>query len=406
MIIMIGLFQRCVLTLVMMLTALSPCRGQKAADSEPTKNTMVRIREGGFYPKWSRTKNLIVFNEFRKGESFTKNVPGTYELYTMKPDGSDVQWLTRDAPQEIHRYHKAQPFWHPSGNYVIFTAQNEHTKAKGINLASFPGIGWNHDVWITSDDGSRYWRITHNPDNWGVIRPSFSHDGRTLYWNEEYSMEKHPGVGSNWNKKTNRAGEEWGLWRIKLADVAWEPEGPVVSNIRAVNINELHPGMRLIEGSGFAPDDQHLIWEAANIEETEGKMWWGDVYVSDLAGGSLQRLTRTAPSRQGNENMEYSPDGARIAWSHHDSAEPGKDVEIYQMKADGSKQARLTFFNQRHHPHRRQFQPLGSTNACGELDWSPDGRQIVFGMSTGLQARWPHVFRFSLYSLTIGKEQD
>lgn len=294
------------------------------------------IHKGGLYPKWSQTSGLIVFNELVRGKAFTGKVPGTYEIFTMKPDGKEVQCLTENAPKELAGFHKCQPYWHPSGKHIVFTAQNEHTKPSKHNMDSFPGIGHNHDLWIMTSDGKRYWRITKNPDNWGVIRPSFSHDGKMLYWNEEYSAEAHPGVGSTWSKETNKKGEEWGLWRIKLADIVFDANGPGVTNIRAVNINAIHAGFRLIEGSGFARDDKNLIWEAANTDETEGQMWWGDVYVSDLKGGTLQRLTKTAHLHQGNENMEYSPDGKYIAWSHHDDQEPGRQVEIWLMAATGA----------------------------------------------------------------------
>jgi Tol biopolymer transport system component len=322
----------------------------------------------------------------------------------MKPDGTEVQCLTANAPPILQRVHKGQPFWHPSGKYIVFTAQNEKTKPTEYNLDSFPGIGHNHDIWIMTSDGQTYWRMTTYADNWGCIRPSFSHDGKQIYWNEEYSMEVYPGVGSFWKKDKNRKGEGWGLWRIVLADISFTRAGPKMSNVRGVNINEIHPGFRLIEGSGFTPDDKHLIWEAANLNETDGMMWWGDVYVSDLKGGSLERITWSARRYQGNENMEYSPDGTKIAWSHHDDREPGKKVEIYLMDADGTHPARLTYFNKWGHPHRRQFQRFGYTNACGELDWGPDGKQICFSMSNGATLTWPYATP-NIYILTLADQK-
>ncbi|HOW96207.1 MAG TPA: hypothetical protein P5567_08220 [Kiritimatiellia bacterium] len=358
------------------------------------------IHRGGLYPKWSKANNLIVFNELRPGKAFTDRLPGTYEIFTMKPDGTSVTCLTDKAPVGLSGFHKCQPYWHPSGRFIVFTAQNEHTTPTEHNMDSFPGIGHNHDVWIMTADGRRYWRITRNPDNWGVIRPSFSHDGKKVYWNEEYSMEAHPGMGSPWKKERNPKGEEWGLWRIKMADIAFSPNGPRLAPVRIVPINHLHPGFRLIEGSGFTPDDGHLIWEAAHLGETDGQMWWGDVYVSDLKGGSLRRLTRTAPLRRGNENMEYSPDGQSIAWSYHDNPEPGKKVELWLMRSDGSDATPLTHFNTPGHPHRKRFQPLRFTNACLELDWGPDGQAIVFSMSNGATLEWPYMTP-NIYLLTM-----
>ena len=82
-------------------------------------------------------------------------------------------------------------------------------------------------------------------------------------------------------------------------------------------------------------------------------------------------------THQGNENMEYSPRGDKIAWSHHDDEEPGRKVEIYLMDADGNNLTRLTYFNKLGHPHREEYQQFGFTNACGELDWGPNGEKII-----------------------------
>jgi len=104
--------------------------------------------------------------------------------------------------------------------------------------------------------------------------------------------------------------------------------------------------------------------------------------------------------------MEYSPDGQYIAWSHHDHSEPGKEVEIYLMRSDGSEQRRLTYFNQAGHPHRRQYQRFGSTNACGELDWGTDNNTIVFSISNGINGlKWPFV-EPNIYILTLTEKRQ
>ena len=114
---------------------------ESSADmSEYIVRDLQLIREGGFYPKWSHTKNLIAFNELVEGEAFTPRIPGTYEIFIMKPDGTDIRCLTCSAPSILREYHKGQPFWHPSGEYIVFTAQNEHTQPTQYNLDSFPGI--------------------------------------------------------------------------------------------------------------------------------------------------------------------------------------------------------------------------------------------------------------------------
>jgi len=73
-----------------------------------------KIGEGSF-PKWSPDGNLIAFN---------KLVDNIYEIFTMKPDGSDMKYLSRDKPQLQHAGHKGQPYWYPNGEILVFSAQN------------------------------------------------------------------------------------------------------------------------------------------------------------------------------------------------------------------------------------------------------------------------------------------
>ena len=89
--------------------------------------------------------------------------------------------------------------------------------------------------------------------------------------------------------------------------------------------------------------------------------------------------------------MEYSPDGKYIAWSYHDNPEPGKKVEIWLMRSDGSGAVQLTFFNKVGHSHRKRYQSNRFTNACLELDWGPDGQAIVFSISNGARLQWPYL---------------
>jgi Tol biopolymer transport system component len=327
----------------------------------------------GIYSKWSHTKNLIAFN---------KVVNGKFEIFAMRPDGSDLKCLTCNKPELPHS-NKGQPYWHASGEYIVFTAENTNYKRAGLGLglAEMPGIGHNQNIWIMKSDGTQFWQITDYEENWGVFRPSFSHNGKMLYWNEEYSMEKYPGVGSSWKwpgssatwLRDNPKGEEWGLIRIKIADISFEANGPKISNIRSI----VHHGLTLLEGSGFTPDDNGFLFTSANTSETGGSAYWGgDIYTSDLNGGSVTRLTNT-PYKH-DENAEYSPDGKKIVWSQAKGS-PGDRVDIYIMDRDGKNKTRLTYFSEPGHP---EYIP-DAVGGCGEIDWSPDGEKIIFGIGTG-----------------------
>ena len=313
----------------------------------------IKLLMKGTHPKWSDKRNLVVFD---------KMTNGIYEIFTMDPDGSNVTCLTC-RKQEAPTGHKGQAFWHPSGEYIVFAAENENGKHLGSNT---PGLGRDNDVWVMTADGSRFWRITNYPEKWGVIRPSFSHDGTKLYWNEEYSCERGKTKCSFWNHWNLffRKGEEFGLFRTVIADISFDSGEPTVSNIKKVTYGNL----RMLEGSGFTPDDQHVIFSASDLRLTGGRMLWGDVYIGDLEGSILTKLTDTPFLK--NENEEYSPDGKRIVWTLGPYIGWGRFYahELYLMDADGKNKTRLTHFNT----------PEDKQHLVGESSWSPDGRQVIF----------------------------
>ncbi len=365
------------------------CQAKEATelDSRPHAEppTPVRICEGA-YPKFSPDGSLIAFT---RCESDAGDPNGfSYEIYTMRPDGTDLKCLTRGKPQLAGTRWRGQPFWHPSGEYIVFTAENAAYPRRGIGTTARPGLGRGHDVWMMSSDGERFWRITDYPENWGVIRPSFSRDGKLLYWNEEYSMEKypqglpgdpdddlrapgrqgHPGSYWGWESFRYRVGEELGAWRVVTADIRFEGGAPVVSNRRYA---ELPEGHTLIEGAGFTPEGDGTVCSCAFLEETGGKGIWGDICVTDLSGNIVRRLTETPYIH--DENPEFSPDGRKILWNAS-QGDPGEGEELWLMDADGANKTRLTHFSE---PGYDEYDP--EARQITESSWSPDGGSVVFG---------------------------
>lgn len=307
----------------------------------------------GTHPKWSEKNNLIVFDQM---------VNGIYEIFTMKPDGGEVNCLTCNK-EEATKGHKGQAYWHPSAEYLTFAAENEFGKQLRSNT---PGIGRDNEVWIMTADGNKYWRMTNHPEKWGVIRPSFSHDGTKLYWNEEYSCERGENKCSFWNHWNLflRKGEEVGAWRTKIADFSFETGQPEISNIKTIN----HEPLRLIEGFGFSTDDQKLAYSYADTPKTDGRMFTGDIYISDLNGSNLTQLVNTPWLH--DENAEFSPDGKKIVWmtGPYLNFLQFYKSELYLMDSDGKNKVRLTYFNE----------PKGEWHLVGESSWSPDGTQLIF----------------------------
>jgi len=361
--------------------------------SECRVKSIEKIGEGSF-PKWSPDGNLIAFNRITKDK--------VYEIYTMRPDGSDVKCLTCDKSQLPKNGHKGQPYWHPSGEYIVFTAQNTDYKPMLKGYAEQPDAGRSHNVWIMTADGGEFWQMTDYEENWGVIKPTFSNDGTKLFWNEEFSMEKYPKgkwtdiirhPGCYWNELNYifRRGEELGAWRVVYADISFISGEPEIKNIKKVNPPE---GFTLIEASGFTPDDKGFLYGYADLKKTRGKDMWGELYTTDLEGGYLTRLTFSVYNH--DEDAEYSPDGAKIVWSIA-SVTPGKGgVDIYLMNADGKKKARLTYFGDDSSPDY-----LGDDYSNRELGWSPNGRQLAINFGTNYRPYQPDYYFDNLYLLTF-----
>lgn len=362
--------------------------------SECQVKSIEKIAEGSF-PKFSPDGSLIAFNKITDDN--------VYEIYTMKPDGSDIKCLTCDKPQLPPNGHKGQPYWHPNGEYLVFSAQNtDYThKVAGQSFPEQPDAGRNHNVWIMSKDGDKFWQMTDYKENWGVIKPTFSSDGTKVFWNEEFSMEKYPKgkwtdiiphPGTYWNilMLIFRKGEELGAWRVVYADLVFENGIPRIANIRKVNPPQ---NFTLLEASGFTPDSNGFIYSYDDLKMTNGVDFWGDIYTTDLEGNFLTRLTFSAYNH--DENPEYSPDGKKIAWSST-KGKPGQEVDLYLMDANGGNRAQLTHFGE-----KSSKDYLGDMYSCRELGWSPDGKQIAVSFGTNYRPYQPDYYFDNLYLLTF-----
>jgi len=383
------------------------------------------IMAGGALPVWSHATDKI---------TYTKKVGDKYEAFIMDSDGTDEHCLTCEKPALKDCDHRGTSYWHPNGKYIVFTAENAlYHRKKGIS--SRPGIGRNFNVWIMTADGKRFWQITDYPENWGSIETKFSHDGTMIYWNEEFMMEKYPKgkpedpishPGSYWGKANSlyRVGEELGIWRVVYADITFDKDGPKISDkhgnilslpfnpaAQEVAIRKVDPpeGFTLIEGSGFMPRDNGFLYAYAPLEEIKregggGKDFWAELYTTDLEGKNLTKLTDTI--LRFHEEASYSPDGRKIIYKE---STQGKGLsqegqEFFLMNADGSNVIQLTHWLDPNYPN--EYDPLWLQIA--EFDWSPDGKQIIFGhgrRDSHKPMKGPRVDMDSdLYLLTIPEE--
>ena len=356
------------------------------------------IMAGGAFPQWSATTNKI---------TYTKKKGNRYEVFLMDADGNNEQCLTCENAALVNCGNRGQSYWHPSDKYIVFSAENANLKRNGLGVTARPGLGRNFNVWVMTTDGNNFWQLTDYPENWGVIETKFSHDGTKIYWNEEYSMEKYPQgkpedptphPGSYWGRENfrYRKGEEICAWRVVYADISFEGGTPKMSNVKKINPPA---GYTLIEANGFTPDDKGFVYDYDILAETYGVCMWGEIFTSDLDGNNLKRITNT-PLKY-NEDPVYSPDGKKLAFKEATKGKgmPEDGMELIIANADGSNRKQITHFSDPGAAEYRQ-----DWMQIAEIDWSPDGKKLIFGMARGNKQAPKVDINADLYILTLPED--
>ncbi|MFC1768145.1 TolB family protein [Nanoarchaeota archaeon] len=384
----------------------------KKAENKCDVKSIEMIGEGAF-PRWSYDGTKI---------TFTKEVDNQFEVFIMDADGSNAQCLTCGKVALIGTRHRGQSSWHPSGEYITFSAETKKYRRKGDGTTTRPGLGRNHDIWIMKSDGTKFNRVTDYGDNWGAIEPHFSHDGKMIHWDEEFMMEewpngkigdccgevcceRHPFLencnpldyacadafpsrhpGCYWGPLTfiYRQGEELCTWRIRYADFSVGPRGfATISNIRTLPPPS---GFTLIESNGFTPQNEGFTASYADLDQYNGDGRHGDVYIH-YKNGMMKQLTQTP---EPDEDPVMSPDGKLIAWKYcteYPCEGPGDD-QVYLMDSDGNNIRQLTSFS---HQDDKQIT---------EISWKRDGTALALGHVISEEVMGPHI-PSDIYILTF-----
>jgi Tol biopolymer transport system component len=134
----------------------------RADGAEQTRLT--RHAAADIHPNWSADGSFILWNSSRN--SLDTSHPGTFEIFMMRPDGSDVRRLTRGG---VATYAS----WSPDGTRILFRKQLEDG---------------NSEIFVMKPDGSDSKNLTRNPafDGW----PSWSRDGTRILFAREQGDEE------------------------------------------------------------------------------------------------------------------------------------------------------------------------------------------------------------------------
>lgn len=303
------------------------------------------IRKSGGRVSWSPKGDYILIDQ--KGED------EYYDLYLIRPDGSEEQCLTCETGGALSKGHKGTAEWHPSGKYIVFQSQKKKDTGNfGRDIAAKPGFGRHMDLWLMEVKTKRVFQLTHtkDSDDTGVLHPHFSHDGQKLTWSEMY---KAPGMFGK--------AKDAGYWKIKIASFSFNANKPLLSNIKAYEPG----GPGLYENHGLSPDGDNLLFTAT----FEGGNFFkaANIYQYNI---KLNKLDKLAYEKY-NEHAHYSHNGRKIIWMTS-AQNKNNGTDYWAMDTDGSNKRRLTSFN---NPKNKNYK--GKMVISADASFNPTGTKLV-----------------------------
>lgn len=209
--------------------------------------------------------------------AFSDAAGGTEDIYTINIDGTGQRRITSGGADEL------APAWSPDGKRIAFA--RFQTDGRGA-------------LWTMAPDGSHQRRLTTPAFNSGFL-PIYTPDGRHIVY------------------ESSKGGLVAAVW---------------IMNADGTNQRRLTPAH--FEGTPWdvSPDGQHIL--LGNHQNTALQT---ALFVMSIDGTRLRRLT-SAGCCFHDANARYSPDGTKIAFTTDRSfAGRGiREAEIWEMSAAGN----------------------------------------------------------------------
>ncbi len=271
---------------------------QDSTEGPPQENRVVY-----YSPDWSPDGTRIVFSSDRDGNP---------EIYTIRPDGSELVRLTNNE------FGDGEPAWAPYGTRLayasrgaIYVMNSDGTNPErltdsiratapawspGGSKIAFEGrVEGNNYIFVMNSDGSSVTRLTQHEAN--DFRPSWSPDGIRIAFN-------------------SKRGGSYDLYTMNA-------DGSNIDRLTEMDAHEVSPA--------WSPDGFRLLF-ARVIEGEEGVA--SALYTLDLATATEIRLGASSPR---GSMSSWSPDGQRIAYLSGET----DDMALSVMDADGSNPVQL-----------------------------------------------------------------
>jgi Tol biopolymer transport system component len=217
----------------------------------------------GWFPNYSPDGQRIAFSH---------DMTGAIELYVVNADGTGLTQITHDGAENLF------PQWSPDGTHILFSAQYIGDRFDYHNLATIRADGTDRQV------------ITHSL--FDDIFPEYSVDGKQIV----FTSTRGNLVSALWTMDSN------GLHKRRITEPPLEAGSADVS-----------------------PDGHHMVF--INQSQTERP---DNLIVSKLDGTDRKKVT----GRGQFLDPSYSPDGEKIVFSG--AAAEGDPFNLYTIRSDGS----------------------------------------------------------------------
>jgi TolB protein len=258
---------------------------------------------------------------------FSANTNGSWQLYTINPDGTGMQQITNLPPTGgTNQDGLAQPAFSPDGRRILFS------------YGPFDSNGNpSPDLYVVNGDGGGLVRLTND----GVSSaPRWSPDGKKIIFARTSAQ-----TFQNTVVVMNADGSGT---PVTLTTDIWDSYGPF-----------------------YTPDGQRIV----NYSQNGGLV--AAVWIMHSDGKEKIRLTRAAlegfPS-------DVSPDGKKLLVGNHGNSPFVLTNDIFVMNLDGSDLAALTHLSRLHHDVGAGYSPDGTKIVFGSDRLSTDASLDLFVM--------------------------
>jgi uncharacterized repeat protein (TIGR01451 family) len=265
--------------------------------------------------------------------AFASDRTGTFEVFAMIADGSDVRQITPDGdtnPTTNALAQDREPAWSPDGTRMAFRSDR----------------AGNNDVWVMNADGSGATNLTNHPAAEGEM--SWSPDGTRLVFRRDIPMSGEQlfvinadGTGETQLTSTGQSFRpDWSPDGTRIVFAGDRGAGEQIFVMNADGSNQ--PQQLTAAGGGqFDPawsPDGSLIAFARESAVGAGD---ADIIVMTATGSAEQNITSSAPHEY---YPAWSPDGSRIAIARTPPAPVSADTggDIFVLAPDGSGLTNIT----------------------------------------------------------------